>query len=184
MKLFDRKQAEENREEIIAAMKRGAIFIYPTDTIYGLGCNALNERSVAKICELKQREEKPFSIIAPSKSWIIDNCEINDLKKLDILPGPYTLFVKKKNIYCVAENTSFRETLGVRIPHHWFTIFVEEAGIPFVTTSVNISGEKHMETLEDVPKSIFENVDYVVYEGEKRGESSVKIDLTKDQSSG
>ncbi|OHA91554.1 MAG: hypothetical protein A2758_00345 [Candidatus Zambryskibacteria bacterium RIFCSPHIGHO2_01_FULL_49_18] len=182
MKLVDRKYVEQNKSEIIEAIKAGKIFIYPTDTIYGLGCDATNTKSVQKIREIKKRETKPFSIIVPSKEWIIENCkparsedysggsEIGNLNKY--LPGPYTLIVNKKT----------GGTLGVRIPKHWFTQVVTDAGMPFITTSVNFSGEPHMEKIEDVKPEVLEAVDYVVYEGEKRGKPSEKIVLTKEGS--
>ena len=62
-----------NETEIIDFIRKGKIFIYPTDTIYGLGCDALNEKSVEKIKEIKKRDkDKPLSVIAPSKKWIFD----------------------------------------------------------------------------------------------------------------
>jgi L-threonylcarbamoyladenylate synthase len=177
MEIFDREYVESNREKIIPAIREGKIFIYPTDTIYGLGCNALLSESVMRLREIKNRDTKPFSIIAPSKEWILENCklEIENLNKY--LPGPYTLFLNRSQ-KCVAEEVNATDnTLGVRIPDHWFTKIIEEAGVPFVTTSVNISGEPHMEKLEDLKEETKEAADYIVYEGEKRGQSSEKISL-------
>ena len=72
------------------------VFIYPTDTIYGIGCDATNDKLVEKIREIKQRENKPFSIIAPSVQWILDNFNVN-VRLIDkYLPGPYTLLLEKK----------------------------------------------------------------------------------------
>lgn len=179
MKIIDRAYVESHKEEIIDAIKSGAIFIYPTDTIYGLGTNALLSASVNKIRELKKRKAKPFSVIVPDKDWIIENCkaEIENLNKY--LPGPYTLIVTRKQTGCVASGVNpLDDTLRVRIPDHWFSALVAEAGVPFVTTSVNISGTPHMEKLEDVPQEILDQVDYVVYEGEKKGQKSEKVVLT------
>lgn len=164
MKVIDRDYIESNKSEIIEAIRNGKIFIYPTDTIYGLGCRADYEEKIKKI---KHRETKPFSIIAPSKEWILENCKATIENLNEYIPGPYTLIVNKKS----------GGTLGVRIPEHWFTPTIQEAGEPFITTSVNLSGEKHMEKLEEVPQEILDQVDYVVYEGEKKGESSTKINL-------
>ena len=73
------------------------IYVYPTDTIYGIGCDATNDKLVLKIRSIKKRDEKPFSIIAPSKDWIKNNFEIIHPEYLDKLPGPYTLVMKPKN---------------------------------------------------------------------------------------
>ena len=178
---IDQDYVFSHQAKIIAAIKRGAIFIYPTDTIYGLGCDATSEIEVRCRGNKAIGDGKAFSVRVPNKGWILDNCIVPDLSKLDFLPGPYTLILKMKNKNIVAENVSFGDTLGVRIPDNWFSKIVEESGVPFVSTSVNISGEKHMERFEDVPQSILDQVDRVVYEGEKRGESSTKIDLTQLQ---
>ncbi len=181
MKLVDHEYVEQNREAIVEAIKSGQIFIYPTDTIYGIGCNALLGDCVKKIREIKKRGDQTMSLIAPSKEWILGRCMV-DRETLDkYLPGPYTFWVDKK-LNC----EEFKEvsptdtnTLWVRIPDHWFTSLVAEAGVPFVTTSVNVSGAPHMEKLEDLPQEISDHVDYVVYEGEKKGKKSEKIVLTK-----
>lgn len=178
MKVIDREYVESHLDELLNAINSGAIFIYPTDTIYGLGTNALNENSVLRIREIKQRDDRPISILAPAKSWITENCLVSLEKLNEYLPGPYTLFAKRKNIDCVAPSINSKDdSLGVRIPKHWFTEVVSKAGVPLVTTSVNISGERHMEKLEDLDPAILDQVDYVVYEGERRGEGSTKINL-------
>ena len=66
MKVYTKEEAEINFKDIAQAIEEGALFIYPTDTIYGIGCNALDEEAVNKLREVKQRMDDPFSIIAPS----------------------------------------------------------------------------------------------------------------------
>lgn len=177
MEILNKEQTLARLEEIIFSIRSGKIFIYPTDTIYGLGCDATNKRAVQKIRDIKKRDEKPFSIIVPNKQWIMDNCVISDASRLDFLPGPYTLILRIKKENIVAPNISLGETIGVRIPDNWFSRIIREADIPFVSTSVNFSGEKHMEKLDEVSPAILEQVDYVVYDGEKKGQSSAKINL-------
>jgi L-threonylcarbamoyladenylate synthase len=177
MKLIDKYYVEKNKEEIISAIKEGKIFIYPTDTIYGLGCNALLSNSVKKIREIKMRDTKPLSVIAPHKEWVLKNCSVNTEEIDKYLPGPYTLFVKRNSDSVPEEVNPNDDTLGVRIPDHWFTKVVEEVGVPFVTTSVNISGKPHMQSLADLGEEIKSQVDYIIYEGEKAGEPSTKINL-------
>lgn len=177
MKVIDRAYVESHKEEILAAITSGAIFIYPTDTIYGIGCDANNTDAVKKIRELKQRDERPLSVMAPSKEWILENCHVSQEDLDKYLPGPYTLFVHRNDPSIIAEVNRNDDTLGVRIPNHWFAEVVSEAGAPFVTTSVNLSGKAFMEKLEDVPEDVLAGVDYVVYEGEKQGKPSEKVSL-------
>lgn len=155
--------------QIIKAIKSGAIFIYPTDTVYGIGCNAKLEKSVARIREIKKQFSRPFSVIAPSMDWIAENLEI----KKEVRPGPYTFILKKKR-ECVAKNVSFGDTLGVRIPKQEFTKVIEKAGVPFVTTSANLTGEKAPKSLKEVKLK----ADYVIDGGELKGKASKVIDLT------
>ena len=155
--------------------------MFPTDTIYGIGCNAENEDSVAKIRILKQRETKPFSVIVPNLNWIKDNCLINKETEehLEKLPGAYTFFLNLKNKETVSENVNPKGdgTIGVRIPDHWFTRLISEANVHFVTTSVNVAGQPFMTSLEDADEIIKNSVDYIIYEGPIVGRESIKIDL-------
>ena len=168
------------KDSIIDAVINGSVFIYPTDTIYGIGCNAQNESSVKKIRNLKARATNPFSVIAPSIEWIRKNCIASKegeewLKKL---PGPYTLILKLKN-ECVAKGVNpGLKTLGIRIPKHWISKVVAEANVPFVTTSVNKSGEDYMTSLDDLDIDIKGSIDFILYEGEKEGKPSKIVDLT------
>ena len=85
----------ENKK-LIKEIKAGKIFIYPTDTLYGIGCNAEDKEAVEKIREIKGRDNKPFSVIAPSFKWIEDNLII-DCNLKEYLPGAYTIILKKKD---------------------------------------------------------------------------------------
>tara|TARA_Y100000034_G_scaffold136851_1_gene216376 strand:- start:1533 stop:2078 length:546 start_codon:yes stop_codon:yes gene_type:complete len=163
-----------DKDLIMKEILSGKIFVYPTDTVYGIGCNALDSIAVSKVRKAKGSKKK-FSVIAPSKEWVRENCEISErwLKKL---PGPYT-FVLKMRRQSVARNVSTK-TLGVRIPRNWFSKFVSEAKVPFVTTSVNKSGKPNLVNPRKVPDSISKYVDYVIYDVVKDGKPSKVIDLS------
>lgn len=153
-----------DNKEIITAVKNGKIFIYPTDTIYGLGCDATNKQAVEKIKEIKKRDNKPLSIITPSKEWIKDNL-IVDCKLEKYLPGSYTLILKKKNPDFL-QWVSNTDSLGVRIPANKFTKIIQASGVPFITTSVNLSGEPFAVTLDEISKEIKDKVDIIIEAGE------------------
>tara|TARA_Y100000310_G_scaffold345811_1_gene470319 strand:- start:4191 stop:4763 length:573 start_codon:yes stop_codon:yes gene_type:complete len=180
MEVIKKEEFLEKKEFFISEMKAGKIFVYPTDTIYGIGCSGLDSTGVRKIRELKLRDSKPFSVIVPGKDWIRDNCFINSGVESWIakLPGAYTLILKlRKNEGICSEVNNGGDSLGVRIPDNWFSSIVSECGITFVTTSVNISGEKNLEKLEDLDESIKEKVDYFIDEGVLAGRASTVVDL-------
>jgi L-threonylcarbamoyladenylate synthase len=180
MKILTKDEVHVNKEVILEVMENGAVFIHPTDTIYGLGCKATDESCVEEIRKIKGRATSPFSVIAPSKNWIRKNCLINDEveKWLGRLPGPYTLILRTKDN--VASNVApGLDSIGVRIPDHWFSKFVEELGVPVVTTSANRSGGDFMTSLENLDEDIKGKVEFIIYEDEKHGRPSKIVDLTK-----
>jgi L-threonylcarbamoyladenylate synthase len=171
----------ENRKELVRRIKNGEIIIYPTDTIYGIGCNALNSKSVKKIRGIKKRDSKPFSVIVPSKEWIRKNCYVDGRveKWLEKLPGAYTLILELRELkdsICIEVNGG-KDTLGIRIPKHWISEVVEKAGVPFVTTSVNLSGENPIMEIIEIPKEFKDKVNYIVNEGRIEGRPSTVINL-------
>ena len=184
MVIIDFKDVRINELEIIKSMKKGLVFIYPTDTIYGIGCNALNSKSVRKIRDLKERHSSPFSVIAPSIEWIKQNCKMDNCteKWIKKLPGPYTLILNLNKKNCIAKEVNPNiESLGVRIPNHPISKLVSMAGIPFVTTSVNKSGGDFMTCLENLDNDIKKGIDIIIYEGKKEGTPSKIVDLTRKE---
>ena len=163
----------ENLKEKILS---GKVFVYPTDTVYGLGCDASNTSSVDRIKKIKGRDaDKPLSVIAPSIEWIRDNCLIDeglDLGKY--LPGPYTLILKKKDAGFL-DLVASGDTIGVRIPDSEFCDDIRKVGRPFVTTSVNLSGENPAVRVEEIDDRIIKKVDGVVDVGKLDGRPSTLV---------
>lgn len=184
VKLTDVLKKPELRKKIVNGIKAGKIFIYPTDTIYGIGCNAESAQSVEKISDMKGREErKTFSVIAPGKEWIWSHASISRVNKdlIDkMLPGPYTIIVAA-NSKSPKPVVSSEKSLGVRIPKHPFTALVEEAGVPFVTTSLNIKNEPPVTRIPDIPEQIKKFVDFVIDSGIIDGFPSRIFDMRTDE---
>lgn len=174
--IISKQEFLDKKHEFFEKIKQGSVFIYPTDTIYGIGCNALDNNAVSKIRQIKKRDNKPFSVIAPDKKWIIDNCIIKE-KELNIIPGHYTFVLKTKNNIVSSKVNPETDLLGIRIPKHWFSNIVSELNIPIVTTSVNISGQEHMSCLENLENEIKNKVDFIIYEGKKQGRPSTIIKI-------
>ena len=167
--------------QIQKVIKGGQLLIYPTDTIYGIGCDATNSAAVRKIRTLK-KSSKPFSVIA-SKGWIRKNCILweEHKKYLKLLPGPYTLIFKLRNKNAVSREANLvRGTSGVRIPKHPFTRHILKAGKPFITTSVNETGEQFARSIQDIPKR-FKKAAIVIDAGKLKGKPSKIYDLTGER---
>jgi len=167
--------------DFVEDIKNGAIFVYPTDTIYGIGCDATNEASVELIREIKYRDkDKPISIIAPSVEWIKENCIVDDETIEKYLPGPYTLILKKKNPEFL-KHISPNDSLGIRIPDAEFTKLVEKAGVPFITTSVNLQGEPFAIQISDIKKEILDRVEIIIGVGKLDGRPSTIVTETGEE---
>lgn len=175
-----------DKEFYLEEMREGKIFIYPTDTIYGIGGVATYHNVSRKIRSIKGRDSKPFSIIAPSKDWIHENFTLNrqHLQWLEKLPGPYTLILDLERDDLVDKDVvGNAESIGVRIPDNWFTTMVQTLKKPFITTSVNVSGEPHSTSVEDIPVEIKEMADYIVDDGVLEGNPSTIVDLREEEPS-
>lgn len=154
------------------------IIIYPTDTIYGIGCNAEKRILVERIFEIKNRDRnKPVSVIAPSKKWILNNLEVDEKILNKYLPGPFTIVAKKKTRILDYIN---KKSLGVRIPDHEISKMIAKAGIPFVTTSANKSGQWPAKSVDELHGDVLMGADLVVNDGELFGKSSTIIDIRKE----
>lgn len=181
-KFYSKEEALIEKDFLVSEMKSGKIFIYPTDTVYGLGANASLQQSAEKIKRIKKRQGKNFLVIAPSFDWILAHCECSGEAKNILqqrLPGPFSfrLKMKEKNIFSDADGAA-----GVRIPNHWFSDFVFQAGVPFITTSVNLAGQPPLLRIKDLDEEIFQQVDYVISDDTAlSGKPSTLIDLTSEE---
>ncbi len=184
MNSVTREEFQLRFDEFKMLIEDGCLFIHPTDTIYGLGCDATNKQSVKKIRDLKNKHEGPFSVIVPDKSWIFENCHItpNARAWIDKLPGPYTLILPLKHRDSVAHNVNFGlESIGVRMPKHWILGYVEKLGVPIVTTTANKMGENFANSPEHFHPDISSKVDFVIFEDEKICRPSMLVDLTGEE---
>lgn len=141
--------------EILAA---GGIFIFPTETCYGVGVDATNTDAVKRVLQYKRRPEgKPISVAVSDKEMARKYVEINDEAEEfydRFLPGPYTVISKSKGKVAPGIESE-KGTLGIRIPDHELILSIVEAyGKPFTSTSANSSGKKTPYELEDIWNNI------------------------------
>lgn len=144
----------------------GGVVVFPTETVYGLGCDAKNEKAVARIYELKKRDNKPLSIIVPdlatAKKYALFSPREEALAR-QYWPGPLTLILKKRTGTDLADGITLgTANIGIRIPAYppLLDVMVETNKV-LVATSVNNSGEKEYMTAEEIRQAFPKGIDYI-----------------------
>ncbi|MDQ6469430.1 L-threonylcarbamoyladenylate synthase [Flavobacterium sp. LHD-80] len=176
-------------EEIIKAyevIKEGGIILYPTDTVWGIGCDATNPEAVAKIYKLKQRAETQSMIVLMNGEKMMYNVFKNipevAWQILDLSEKPTTLILDDARN--VAHNViSADKSLGIRLVKEPFCFkLMERMKKPLVSTSANISGQPTPMSFKEISPEIINGVDYVVnlYRDKVGGKPSTIIKLTND----
>ncbi len=186
--LRDTKGQQKVIEDQISAaadiLRQGGLIGIPTETVYGLGANALDEDAVRKIFEAKGRpQDNPLIIHIPGPQWLPRYCE--DVPPLaytlarKFWPGPLTMILKRKKIIPDA-TTAGLDTVGVRCPDHQVTLaIIRESGVPIAAPSANTSGRPSCTTAADVMEDMEGKIDAVVDGGPCQvGVESTIIDLT------
>ncbi|MBE0390489.1 L-threonylcarbamoyladenylate synthase [Flavobacterium sp. PL002] len=180
---MDLNQEIQNAYEII---KNGGIILYPTDTVWGIGCDATNPEAVAKIYKLKKRAETQSMIVLMNGEKMMYNV-FKDIPEvawqiLDFSENPTTLVLD--NPRNVATNLiATDKTLGVRIIKEPFCFkLLERMKKPLVSTSANISGQATPKSFKEINPEIIKGVDYVVnlQRDKIAGKPSTIIKLTRD----
>lgn len=150
----------------VETLKKGGLILYPTDTIWGIGCDATNEKAVEKVYALKKRADSKALVLLVSDldmvaryikeipQMAIQLVEVNDAPMTVIYPGAMGLAHN-----AIAEDG----TVGMRIPLQGACIeLVRRLGRPLVSTSANISGEPSPKCFEEISQEIKDGVDYIV----------------------
>lgn len=157
----------------------GKVLIYPTDTVYGIGGDALNKNIVKKVRGIKNiGDDKPLSVMMADMKMIEEYCEIGLWEEMILkkyLPGPFTFILKKRKEVPVSGN----ETIGVRVPEFEFcNRLSEKVGKPIISTSANRTGMPAPTTFQEIEKKVLESADVAVDRGPTRYKrSSDVVDL-------
>lgn len=175
-------------KEIGEKIKRGALIIYPTDTVYGIAASIESEEALKHLYEAKTRSfSSPLIALVDSVERISMIAEIGDRKEMIerlsqvFWPGGLTIILKAKD--CVPKiMISGGDTVGVRIPNHEIALqIIRAAGGILATTSANISGEATPNSFEGLSEKIKEKADIVIDGGVcPIGEASTILDFTKE----
>jgi len=186
IKIYPENPNEKVIQQVVDVLKKGGIIIYPTDTVYGMGCDISNSKAIEKICKIRgiKPEKANFSFICYDLSHIsdytrqIDNETYRVIKKA--LPGPFTfIFNANKNVPKLL--SSNKKTVGIRIPdNHIARTIVKMLGNPIVSTSIH-DDDEIMEYSTD-PELIHEKykdiVDLVIDGGYGDNEPSTIVDCS------
>lgn len=157
---------DEDIQACIEVLNRGGLILYPTDTIWGIGCDATNVAAVKKVYDIKRRDDSKALIVLLDSVEHLDHYVVNvpemARELLDVAVKPLTIIYD--GAYNVASNLlGDNDSLGIRIPHEEFSQrLCAEFGKPLVSTSANVSGEPSAKTFADISDEIKKSVDYVV----------------------
>ncbi|MBC5833614.1 threonylcarbamoyl-AMP synthase [Flavobacterium sp. F372] len=185
LKIYEDKPSEAAIKKVVEVLKNGGLVIYPTDTVYGLGCDITNSRALEKLAKIKgvKLEKANFSFVCSSLSNISDYVKQIDTATFKILkralPGAYTFILPGNND--LPKDFRKKKTVGIRVPDNRIAIqIVEMLGNPIVSTSIHDEDEV-IEYSTD-PELIFEKwqnqVDLVIDGGYGENIASTIIDLT------
>jgi len=174
--------------ECLSVLKSGGIILYPTDTVWGIGCDATNAEAVAKIYELKSRNEaKSMIILVADESDIPNYTDQQHLRVFDYIKGihkPVTvIYDKAKNL---APNLINQDgSVGIRVVKDRFCKeLIEEFGKPIVSTSSNVSGYPPPSIFSDIDIAIKNGVDYIVQHRQDDDQPSSPSTVLKVDESG
>ncbi len=168
----------------VKLLKKGEPIVFPTDTVYGLGVNAINEEAVEKIYEVKKRPRNkwlPIGVLnmemAEKYSYLTETAKTLFRR---FQPGPLTIIVKKKKNVPDVVNPS---NIALRVPNHWVPLFlIKKTKTPLIITSANITGQPPPTDAYSAFKMLKGEVSLILDGGEtKIKKPSTVVDLTKGE---
>ncbi len=191
-KLHPENPQQRSIEAIVSALKNGALMLYPTDTVYAIGCDLNVKSAVERVRKLKQlSNDKPLTFLCSSLSNISQYAMVSDrayriMKHL--IPGPYTFLLPATKLVPKLVMSPKRKTTGIRVPDHRICQDLLRAlGNPIISTSAHLSDEEaEFPTMEIEKAKLFDSlensVDIIIDNGMEPGfEVSTIIDFTTDE---
>lgn len=153
-------------DQVVAALRQGAIIAYPTDTMYGIGCDIFNQKAVKRIYQIKRRDKsKPFSFICSNLKDVSLYCYLSNsayrlMKKC--LPGPYTFVLPAMKIVPKIM-MSKQKTVGIRVPENKICQqIVDTLGNPILTTSATIEEDIYLSEAFEVEERLGNQIDLII----------------------
>jgi tRNA threonylcarbamoyl adenosine modification protein (Sua5/YciO/YrdC/YwlC family) len=178
-------------DEIVAALRNGAVMLYPTDTVYAIGCDLKSKTGVDRVRQIKKMSnDKPLTFLCQSLSNISEYAVVSDpayrLMK-HLIPGTYTFILPATKLVPKLVQDPKRKTTGIRVPKHPLCqILLESLGNPMISASAHIQDEDGYQPTLGVEKArLFDHldklVDIIIDDGSEPGmEGSTILDMTID----
>lgn len=181
---FKNKIEYDKLKEMGGIIKRGEIVIFPTETVYAIGTNGLDEEAIKKLYKIKQRPlDKPTSLLVSDMKMVKNLARDITEKEYKLMktffPGPLTIILKKKDIVpnILTGNTN---TIGIRMPENEIARkLIEYANVPIAAPSANIANKPSGTNIENIINDFKETVDCYIDGGESKiglGSTIVKIE--------
>ena len=189
IRLYEENPDPRRVRQIVEVLRNGGVIIYPTDTVYGMGCDITNQKAVEKICRIKGINPKKhnFSFVCADLSNISQYTRVITKPVFKMmkkgLPGPFT-FILEASSHVPKILHSNKKTVGIRVPNHGIPkAIVEELGQPILSTSIR--DEDEIIEYSTDPELIFEKdqnlVDVVIDGGYGSNMPSTILDCTGDE---
>lgn len=163
------------------ALRDGKLVVYPTETVYGLGGDALDPDAIERVFEAKGRDRsRPISLAVPSVDRAFEYVDVTDRERAfmrSFLPGPVTIVVSKRALVPDAL-TGGRSRVGVRVPDHELAQSLLDRVAPITATSANVSGSESVTTLDDLDSAIADAAAVLLAGGDTPGTASTVVDVT------
>ena len=180
---------ERKIDQVVKILQSGGVIIYPTDTVYGIGCDIRQQEAIEKVCRIRglEPEKAALSIMCKDISQIADYTQQIDTPYFKLLkkhlPGPFTFILNSNNTVPKMFKNKKR-TIGIRIPENKIVLaLIEALGAPILTTSLK-SDDEILEYFTD-PSEIYEDfelqVDIVIDGGIGKNVPSTIVDLTNNE---
>ncbi|NEU55225.1 L-threonylcarbamoyladenylate synthase [Halorussus sp. MSC15.2] len=164
-------------ERAATAVRDGELVVYPTETVYGLGADALNEDAIERVFEAKDRSrDKPVSLAVPDADAALEYVRATDREQRfmrKFLPGPVTVLCEKRETVPDAL-TGGRERVGVRVPDHEVALALLREFAPVTATSANVSGRPSATNVTDLDAEI-RDAAAVVLDGGETGDTGSTV---------
>jgi len=173
--------ADADLDAAAAAIDRGECVVYPTETVYGLGANAIDPDAVERVFDVKGRDrDKPVSLGVPDVEAALEYTAPTARERRfmhEFLPGPVTVVVERKPIVPDLL-TAGSDRVGVRIPDHEVALaLLERTDAPVTATSANVSGTGSVRTVSELGDAVRDAVAVVLDAGETPGSESTVVDV-------